>query len=101
MIFVQCTPLFAACKTGAWPAAKILVEEGAEVNARNSEMETPLIWAIRNQDISTVEMLIKHGADVQAMDTSVILRKNGTIKIFNFQSISSIFCSINLFVTCQ
>ena len=78
MICVQCTPLFAACKTGAWQAAKILVEEGAEVNARNSEMETPLIWAIRNQDISTVEMLIKHGADVQAMDTSVILRKGNS-----------------------
>ena len=40
------------------------------MNARNTEKETPLIWATRGKHISTVKLLIKHGADVNAMDTN-------------------------------
>lgn len=43
---------------------KTLIERGANVNLLNIHGHTPLVLAVRNNDIGIVELLIDHGADV-------------------------------------
>src|SRR5215831_3490856 len=45
-------------------SVKLLLERGANANAANSAGATPLMWAI--PDFAKVELLIEHGADVNA-----------------------------------
>jgi len=47
---------------------KLLIEEGADVNAANEEGETPLWTASLHGDKEIVELLIKIGADVNTYD---------------------------------
>ena len=50
--------------------ARILIDAGADVNARTSESEggyTPLYFASKGGDVATVKLLIESGADVNAM----------------------------------
>ncbi len=49
-------------------AAGILIENGADVNARDPNGRAPLHWAAGVGDDAVIESLIKHGADVNAMD---------------------------------
>jgi len=51
-----------------------LISQGADVNAKNSDGETPLILAIaKNRDVEVFKCLVSHGADV-----NVRLRDNQT-----------------------
>ncbi|SDX97567.1 ankyrin repeat domain-containing protein [Thermoactinomyces sp. DSM 45892] len=54
-------------------AVTVLVEAGADVNARfsGSHTETPLHWAASNNDIEILDMLLDFGADIEA-DGAVI-----------------------------
>ena len=45
---------------------KFLIEYGCDVNASDSEDETPLMYAVRYSDPETVKLLIESGADVNA-----------------------------------
>lgn len=45
---------------------KILVDAGADVNAKNNEKTPVLFFAARYADAETVRTLIQHGADVNA-----------------------------------
>ena len=45
-----------------------LIEKGADVNMKNNEGHTPLMWAACNRNAGTVKKLIKAGADVNAQD---------------------------------
>ena len=47
---------------------QILLEAGAGVNARDKNGETALMWASRQGDVDRVKLLIKSGADVNAID---------------------------------
>ncbi len=80
---------------GHWPglvqSIGLLVEAGADVNARASKpdgegaSETPLHWAASSDDVLAIDTLIQHGADVEAtgavftggtpMSDAVIFRK--------------------------
>ena len=54
---------------------RLLVEKGADVNARNAAGETPLMRAVRNLDV--VKYLVGQGANVNARDgkgESVLLK---------------------------
>jgi ankyrin repeat protein len=51
---------------------KLLLDKGANVNALDSEGETPLFSAVRNADVEIVELLVKHGASVDVRNGSFL-----------------------------
>ncbi|KAF4339484.1 serine threonine kinase [Fusarium beomiforme] len=59
---------------------KILLHFGADLEARNSEGETPLVQAVRMGDYATAEYLLEMGADIKAKD------KEGNILLLGFES---------------
>ena len=56
------TPLMAAAETGSVEAMKLLIEKGADINARNASGSTALMWSVT--DSSKVRLLLDHNADV-------------------------------------
>ncbi len=60
------TALMAACESGHFEYAALLLKNGASVNLANAEGWTPLIYAVSNEDVETVELLLAAGADVNA-----------------------------------
>ena len=58
------TPLYLAASRGNLHAVEVLVHNGADVNACDSEGYTPLIAALIGNHKNVVEYLIKSGADV-------------------------------------
>jgi ankyrin repeat protein len=50
--------------------ARMLLERGARIDARMTNGETPLHWAVRGKNIQVVRLLLEHGADVNARDNS-------------------------------
>src|SRR6266446_6706155 len=58
------TPLMYAAAVGSQDAMTLLVEAGADVNAKNAFDATPLMWAAG--DIAKVRLLLAKGADVNA-----------------------------------
>jgi len=63
------TPLHVASMAGNFHAARVLIEKGAEVNARDDrDGRTPLHTACLWGSISVLRLLIKAGADINARD---------------------------------
>src|SRR5678816_4390294 len=61
------TPLMYAAAVGSADAMKILIEKGADVNAKNAFDSTALMWSVT--DINKVRMLLDRGADVNTVST--------------------------------
>jgi ankyrin repeat protein len=59
------TPLMIAASINI-EVVKVLIEKGADVNARNKHGGTPLMMAIGS--LQTMRLLLEHGADVNAKD---------------------------------
>jgi ankyrin repeat protein len=56
-----------AARHGNLEAVKYLVERGADVNAKDNDGKTPLMWAAEydgEKGLNVVEYLIRHGADI-------------------------------------
>jgi ankyrin repeat protein len=49
---------------------RLLIEHGADVNAKDKSHSTPLHLASSKGSYEIVELLIEHGADVSAQDES-------------------------------
>ena len=64
------TPLHSAGIYNQVDIAKLLIAEGADVNAKTEEELTPLMFAAFGGSIELVELLIGEGADVNAMSAS-------------------------------
>ena len=63
------TPLHLAIRFGAEPAVvAVLLEYGADIEARDDFHNTPLHAAIEGGNPDTVLLLIEHGADIEARD---------------------------------
>jgi ankyrin repeat protein len=58
------TPLHSAADFNSYEAAKLLIENGADVNAENEHGWTPLIEAAYSESREVAKLLLEHGADV-------------------------------------
>lgn len=65
------TPLHWAAIAGSLKGAAMLLDHGADPNARDRDGRTPLHWAAHNNRPEIVSLLINRGADPQAVDTTV------------------------------
>lgn len=80
MSFDSLTALHVACREKNYEVAKVLIDHGADVNARGSNGQTPLIMVCceegrsrrtsqaRIKTTSFVELLVTSGADIDAVD---------------------------------
>jgi ankyrin repeat protein len=59
-------PQYYVCSSPA--VAKLLIEKGASVDARDFYSQTPLHYAVQCSSCDVVELLLKKGADVNAKD---------------------------------
>ena len=57
-----------ACQNGHEAIVSLLLEKGADVNAKNNDGWTPLHWASENGHEAIVSLLLEKGADVNAKD---------------------------------
>ena len=61
----QLAALHIAAKAGHTNMVSMLVTDyGVDVNLVNNKLDTPILWAVRSDNVETVEELIKLGADV-------------------------------------
>lgn len=59
--------LISAAKEGNITACKLLLEQGAEVNAMDEKGNTPLHYAAQGGYTELCKLLLEHGADVNVM----------------------------------
>ena len=70
----RCTPLHHAVRNNSWEvsdrlkAMKILLENGANVNAKDSELDTPLFSAIYIGNIEIIKLLLEYDVNIDAFD---------------------------------
>jgi uncharacterized protein len=74
--FSQATPLAFAVSRKKTDIAKFLIDRGADVNARDIDGMTSLIWAVVNSDPEMVDILVAKGADVNAIHSGVSVLMN-------------------------
>ncbi len=65
---VATNQLFEAARTGNVDAARVALDAGANVNARDDEGQTPLHWAAECGHIATARLLVEAAADIAAKD---------------------------------
>jgi ankyrin repeat protein len=64
--FADLTPLHQACENGEVECARLLLEHGANPNARNSDGYTPLHEACQHGRAGCAKLVLEAGADVDA-----------------------------------
>jgi hypothetical protein len=64
------TPLHHAARNGHVEIARLLLQNGAEVNAKSNRGRTPLYCAALNGHIDILHLLVENGADLEAQDNN-------------------------------
>ncbi len=64
----EASPLHFAANECAVESARLLLDQGVKVDARDSEKQTPLHIAAWRGNAEMVELLLDHGADINAAD---------------------------------
>jgi hypothetical protein len=62
------TPLHRAACHGHVEIARLLLQNGAEVNVRNNYGNTPLHWAASHGHVDILHLLVENGVDLEAQD---------------------------------
>lgn len=62
------TPLSLACIYGQTDIAKLLLDAGANVNAKDNMDRTALIYAVREDRLDLVNLLLSYGANIDAVE---------------------------------
>ena len=62
------TPLMRASRNGHTEVARLLLERGAELEAKDPDGRTSLMWAAFNGHTEVVCLLLDRGADIEARD---------------------------------
>ena len=62
------TPLHYAAENGHVEIARLLLQNGADVNAKNNYGSTPLHWAAEQDNVDILHLLVENGADLEAQD---------------------------------
>lgn len=64
----QDSPLHMAARRGSQKIVQMLLQHGADINARDAQSMTPLTLAILQNHEAVASILLAHGADVLALD---------------------------------
>ena len=80
---------FVICREGGITTVNFLVEEGADIEAKNNEGHIPLVWASCCGYLEIVEFIVDKGADIEAKDEHghtplIIASEFGHIKVVKF-----------------
>ncbi len=62
------TPLHAAAAYGRAPIVRLLLDQGADINARDKDGQTALMKAVGNSHANVVTVLLQRGANITAND---------------------------------
>jgi hypothetical protein len=62
------TPLHWAARNGHIEIARLILQNGAEVNVRNNGGRTPLHWAAIQGHVDILHLLVENGADLEAQN---------------------------------
>jgi formylglycine-generating enzyme required for sulfatase activity len=62
------TALHVVAGNGQWDIVKLLLDRGAEVDAKNASGYTPLLSAVRSHYYKSAKILAEYGADIYAKD---------------------------------
>ena len=69
MVFtIGCSTIYSAAGNGNIAAVKQYLHAGTDVNARDKDGLTPLMFATRDGHLDVVKYLVDKGADVNAKD---------------------------------
>ena len=107
-------PLHTAAFSNSSDAINLLLDRGAELEARNQYGRTPLFWAVLNNSADAVNLMIKRGADIKARDEDgdtplhhaawhnspdaikILLDRNSDIEALNHMSQTALDCAIKV-----
>jgi ankyrin repeat protein len=76
------TPLHLCCLNGHCDGLVILLQNGANINAKDSMDRTPLDDAILRHSYDCIKVLLDHGADINAIDIAGDSVLHAAFKIF-------------------
>ena len=62
------TPLHLAAYNGHIEISRLLLQNGADVNAKSDDGSTPLHWAAEHGQVDILHLLVENGADLEAQD---------------------------------